>query len=235
MEDCSMDWRAILQSLLSRAAWEVLLIIGGGTIIAAIKAKWPDYAPRILYGIAGATCIAVLLFTLSGRAILSNPPTETTFDNIESNLRTWCDNFGLAVQKQPENADLYFSYLVSPYPNSHILVSRTKQHGQFLSFRQRLTLPPDDYSALARLSKEQHESVINQMSLELARARVGFWSFKDDKDKANTNEFLMDIEDLVPITSSFTDYTLMKELLDVESFGVAASDAARISIRSYGR
>jgi hypothetical protein len=170
-----MDWKAIFQSIFSRAVWELLLIIGGGAVIGIIKNKWPDYAPRVLYGAAGSACVAVLLFTLTGRAILSNPlPPETTPDNIQDNVKLWSENLGLAFIKA-SIPDSYFAYTITTSNGIQIQVMRsTKEKTLYLEMIATLALSPDNQATLGTLTKDQIASFTDEIAVELNKSRVGF-------------------------------------------------------------
>lgn len=168
-----MDWKAIFQSLFSRAIWEIVLIIGGGAVIGTIKAKWPNYAPRVLYGISGATCVAVLLFTLTGRAILSSPlPPDSTPENVEANVKLWSENLELPFAKTTV-ADSYFAYSITTRTGTPIVVTRaTKEKTSYLQFVSTITFAPEHQAVLGTLTKEQVDTVMQEISLELSRTRV---------------------------------------------------------------
>jgi hypothetical protein len=125
-----MDWYAILQSLFSRALWEIILIVGGGTVIGIVKARWPDYAPRVLYGVAGAACIAIILFTLTGHAILSKYQPEITQDNAEVIIKQWADSLGMGVSRPREGPSLvntvFFYDAVALHKGTQVMVARAK-------------------------------------------------------------------------------------------------------------
>lgn len=169
-----MDWKAVFQSIFSRAVWEIILIVGGGAVIGVVKAKWPNYAPRVLYGAAGAACIAALLFTMTGRAILSSPPPpETTPDNIEANVKVWSENFGIAFTKA-SIADTYFAFMLTTRSGLPVQVARmTREKPAYLQFATTLTFAPEHQAVLGTLTKDQIDTVMQEIALELAKTRVG--------------------------------------------------------------
>jgi hypothetical protein len=168
-----MDWKTIFQSLFSRALWEMILIAGGGAMFGLLKAKWPNYAPRVLYGVSGAACVAVLLFTLTGRAILSSPiPAQSTPDNIEANVKLWSENLGLPFAKS-SMPDSYFAYSITTRGGTPITVGRpTKEKTGYLQFVSTISFSPEHQAVLGTLTKEQVDTVMQELSQELARTRV---------------------------------------------------------------
>ncbi len=170
-----MDWKAIGQSLFSRALWEIIIIIGGGALIGVLKAKWPSYAPRAIYVVAGAACTAIILFTLTGRAILSNPlPPETGPDNIEENVKLWSEDLGLAFTKA-NIPDTHFAYSITTGNGIAIQVMRSKKEKPFyLQMITTLLLSPANQATLTTLTKDQIDSFTDELSVELNKGRVGF-------------------------------------------------------------
>jgi len=88
-----MDW--LWHNLFSTFIWEMILVIGGAAALGYLKRKVPDHAPTIAYGVFGATCVAILLFTITGRGLLSKRLPEITAENLEENIKTWTENNGL--------------------------------------------------------------------------------------------------------------------------------------------
>ncbi|HEY6764222.1 MAG TPA: DUF2299 family protein [Candidatus Sulfotelmatobacter sp.] len=166
-----MDW--LVQSLTSRVVWEVILLIGGGSILGIVKAKWPRLAPYFLYGFAGATCVAIILFTLTGHAILSKSQPETTTENIEENIRKWADEAGIGVTKVPAQ-DSYFGYVLRLNSGNPVSVYRPRQAPGFLQIQAGLALAPEHMAMLNKLSKPQADEAIEEITMELNRDRIGY-------------------------------------------------------------
>src|SRR5262245_60128793 len=105
-----------LQNILSSAAWDIVMALVGGISLATLRVKWPSIAAPVMYGFAGTTIVAVLIFALTGHAILVPHEIEITPDNVEASVREWADEFGLGVTK-------------SVLPNSFWALTTTLRNG----------------------------------------------------------------------------------------------------------
>src|SRR6267378_7141763 len=84
--------------LFGNLLWDFVLAIGVAAMIAWLKRKREAWAAPALYGVVGFVAVFVLAFTLVGRPLLSNRRPETTPENIEANIKTWGETFGLAIR-----------------------------------------------------------------------------------------------------------------------------------------
>jgi hypothetical protein len=146
------DW--LLQSLVSRVVWEMALIVGGAAVLAYLREKVPQKSSQVLYGLVGATMLSVLLFTFTGRAVLSKDRPETAVDNVEQNIRTWLDTFKLGEQKQSHDAS-YFTYAVTLGNGNHVIVARTKGRDHYITFTASVTVSPEHASLLAKMDTNE--------------------------------------------------------------------------------
>src|SRR5579859_886880 len=173
-----MDWNWLWQNLFSNVVWEILLVIGGATLLGYVKSKVPDHAPTIAYAVFGATCVAILLFTITGRGIISKRPPEVTAENIEENIKKWTENNGLSIAKVSssvlagQNAD--FGFMVTLDSKNQILVFRGKEKSSFIQIQSQLMLSPEHLAILNKLTKEQADDAIEEVTLEMNRARIGY-------------------------------------------------------------
>jgi len=168
-----MDWKALFKgvvpSMVSRAIWW-LLVLAAGAALGIIKLHWPSLADPMLYGLAGAACVAFLYFAATGRALLARP--DTTPGNVEKNIRTWLDNFGLAVKKEVDPT-MYFRLTVTLVNGNPLLVARPKARDHYLTFQSNLTLSPEHQAMMERMSGAQTERVLEELALELGRLQIG--------------------------------------------------------------
>jgi hypothetical protein len=154
--------------------WEVLLVLGGAAILGYVKRKVPDHAPTIAYAVFGATCVAILIFTFTGHFILSRHQPETTPDNIEENIRTWGEALGLGLTKLPTTSDTYFNWGITLKNGNFVVVDRAKALPGYLQIQSQLVLSPENQAAYAKLTKQEVDDLTQEVSLELARSRMGY-------------------------------------------------------------
>jgi hypothetical protein len=167
-----MDWSAIWHGVLSNLVYGIL-ILGGGALLAYLRAKFPNYAGSALYGFIGAACVAVILFTFSGRGLFTSHPPEVTPDNVEESIKKWCDNEALGTVRMP-TPDAYFGLLITMSSGNQVLVYRGREKSGFLQMQVPLALSSEHLQMLSKLSKEQADDAMEDITLELNRARIGY-------------------------------------------------------------
>jgi hypothetical protein len=166
-----MDW--LLHALLSRLAWELILIGGGATGLAYVKAKAPTIAPYFLYGIAGATCIAILIFTFTGRPLNSNSPVEVTPENVEDNIKRWADNLGMSLERQNPTEEKFFFYIGRVHGGNAVEIFRAKEKLGYLQLAATINLSQQHRELLAKLPKPERNRLLNEVALEMSRQKMG--------------------------------------------------------------
>lgn len=166
-----MDWSLLWEGLLSHALY-ALLIFAGGAVLAAIKLKWPNYAEPARYGLIGAACVAVVLFALLGRGIISSPRPEITPNNIEQNLKLWADHLSVTLERQ-DISDRYFSYIARFHGGDPVEVFRVKDRPEYLQFVASIDFAPQHQAIFAALSKAQQDKVTQELTLTLNQLRMG--------------------------------------------------------------
>jgi len=168
----NLDW--LWQGLASTAVWEILLVLGGAAVLGYVKQKAPEHAPTLGYAALGALCVAILLFTFTGRPLLVQSQPTTTPDNVEEHIKKWADSLGLGVARDPSpSQDVFFGLVVTLKNGNAITVARTKAIPDYLQFQIQLNLSPDHQAIFSKLTKDQAKTVTEEVMLELARAKVG--------------------------------------------------------------
>jgi hypothetical protein len=165
------DW--LSQALVSQLAWEILCMLGMGALLTLLKRKWPEYANSVLFGLVGATCVAVLWFTFTGKAFLAKAQPETTPENIDANIRSWADALGIGIQRQPTTPQTYFTYLITLRNGTQIVVARPMTDPGRLQFTESIFATPLLKDMMAKLSNEQASTATVELELELARLNIG--------------------------------------------------------------
>ena len=168
-----MDW--LIQNLFSALVWEILLLLGVGAALGYLRAKWPTIAIPVLYGVAGAACVGILVFTFTGRGLVSKRSADVSPEHLEESIRKWADSAGLSVAKMPSvPQDVYFGLVVTLADGNPISVFRGKEKSNFIQMQCPLTLSQEHLAMLGKLTKEQADDAIEEVTLEMNRARIGF-------------------------------------------------------------
>lgn len=198
------DW--LLQAIMSQIAWEIVLMLGAGAILGFLKRKLPQYADVALYGFVGAACVAVMWFATTGRAMFYKEPLKTTTENIQSNVNGWLADYGVSVRKV-DDPEAYFNFETILHDGVGLNVIRPQNRGKYLSISTSLKIPPGLKTKIDKLPMTRKREITNQISLEMARAKVRFY--------INFPNVIV-ISDELPITDDMTDDTLLKGLDNVD-------------------
>ncbi len=149
------------------------------------------------------------------------PAGATEPANIEASLRQWLDNFQLASQRV-DDSQSDFTLLVTLGNKTPIYVRHLRKLDRYLTLQSLLTLSAEDKSAFEKLPVDQMELIIQQVHLEIARAKIG--CVIDLPLKSLT------LSRRVPITD-LTEAVLMEHIDEVD-FGVnIARDVVHLLIR----
>jgi hypothetical protein len=221
-----MGWKSFFQGLAQNLV-SAILVLGGGAVIAVLKATNSHWTGPVLYGFLGMAALSMLIFSLTGRPILSRKQPQTNLENIEANIRAWLDYFELAVQKQSD-PQLHFVYLVTCRSGVGVFVARPKSHGRYLAVISNLEVSKEHQEVLAALPKEKSGRILEETMLELARTGGGY-------NVATLPDGTMSkitIQLSVPITSSLTEDSFVQVLAKVESNTHVAREAVRLAIDS---
>ncbi len=161
-------WQGILTSIVATVLWAV-----GATMLTWIKHKWPKYGDLALYWVASAACLAVIVFATTGYRPFAKPRLQVTPENIESNVKLWSEDLGLAFTKG-NIPDTYFALSLTTRTGTPIQVTRaTKEKPSYLQFVTTLAFSPEHQAVMGTLTKDQIDTVMQEIALELAKTRVG--------------------------------------------------------------
>jgi len=187
-----MDFGGVFQGILSNAIYAVI-IIGGGVMLALFRKKWPEVAPTILYGVLGVTCIAILWFTFTGHGVFSKQPVRITPENAEENIRKWADSLGLGVTRASSPpSDAVFGLIVTTKGGIPVVIALMKEIPDYLQFSVQMALSEEHQAAFSKLTKEQGETVTEEVILELARGAIGNTILKPQAGPQMQTILLMD-------------------------------------------
>ena len=165
-----MDW--LWQGLLTNGLW-ALLLFGGGIVVAILRAKKQAWATPVLYGIGTVVCLAVIVFTFTGRPVFSKPLTEES--NIEEKIKDWSAHLGFALQPAAPAQEPSFAYrLIIPNGDNIIVVRDATSRPQYIQAQSSIVLTPEQSTALSKLTKDEQDAVTQEVQLELSRTTTSF-------------------------------------------------------------
>ena len=139
------------------------------TFLARYASPWTE---PVLYGLAAFAAVSVGILCLRQMGRLSKA--RTTFQNVEAQVRTWLNNFRVAVQNDP-SPEAYFRVIATMASGAKIIVGRPKgEFSDYIIFRSEITPTPQEQATIANLPDEEVERLLSEIRLELARATVGY-------------------------------------------------------------
>jgi hypothetical protein len=194
-----MDWLA--QALVSQLTWEIILMLGGGTLLGYLRKRLPEHASSIAYGIFGVTCVAVLLYTITGRGLMyRKPPESVTPENVEGNIKAWADHLAMSLERQPPEGDVFFSYVAHVRMADPVIIARAKEKPGYLQFAATLTASQEHQAILSKLNRHDYGKFLNDLSLELARLRMATGVvFRTDNRRGAEGNLVILLQKAVPI------------------------------------
>jgi hypothetical protein len=194
-----------LESVL--AAILIALIPGGVvTYLARIKSAWTG---PILHGLSAVALTVFIILAID--AIRRLPPKHLipNFKNIETCVRTWLDRFRVTVKNDPVPT-AYFRLLATVDSGTKMHIGRPREMGEYVVIRANLAPGQNDLELLEALPKEECNTMMLNLLLELARRNVGY------------SGLVLPAQDFhifkrVPITASLTEHEFVNALQEVES------------------
>jgi hypothetical protein len=214
-----MDW--LWQNLLSNWVWEVLML-AVGLLFAWLRHKNVQWLPVLVYGLTGCALTGVIGYTLTGRAILSQRAPVTTLENIEPNIRKWCDTFGLSVQTLPVTNAHFSVGIIIPMNGRKIMVARLKERDRYLQLQAEITANKEQQATMGKFSVEQNQRTNHEVNLELARSKLGFLIAGSGMDSPIRGVVLTKT---IPITENLSEAVFMSNIDEMDS-GIALADEA---------
>jgi hypothetical protein len=207
-----------------------LIVILGGLLFARLRSKHAEKAPIALYGIVGAACVAILIYTVMGREVFSfRQSVEITTDNLEEHVKLWANGLGLGVSSTAAIPDAYFADTVTLRNGIPVTVSRAKSRPRFLQFQSTLSIVPEHQVALAKLTVAEAGIVMQEILLELARSKINYEIAITQPLGTQPTLALQGIAILraVPITSNLSEGAFTQALDDVDA-GITIARAALV-------
>jgi hypothetical protein len=168
-----MDW--LWKNIFSSLVVELILVLGGAAVLGYVKRKLPEHATTLAYSLFGATCVAILIFTFTGRALFSDkPPDPVTPENLEQNVKAWAEHVGMNIgpAREPDSA---FAYTLSNPngPGDPVIVYRGKDKSSYLQFKALINVSAEHQAALSKMSQAEVNRIMEQLNLDIGRANIG--------------------------------------------------------------
>lgn len=169
------DWGfELLQAIFGHLLYDLLLAAGVAGLIAYLKSKQSIWVNPAVYGLSAFAAVLVISYVFVGHALLSKEQPLTTAENVENNIRVWADAFQLGVTKMPSQAEMDFGLVVTMKSGTPVEIRKMKNASAYLQIQCNLALSPDHQKVLAKLTEDQSAFVTEELSVELARSRMGF-------------------------------------------------------------
>jgi hypothetical protein len=166
-----MEWKSFRNNIVSNFVTAGLLG-GGGILLTLIRHAHPELATLILYGLAGAALIGVLLYVSRGRPLFSLRE-RVTSKNIEGCVKAWAEALGIGMtnpdQKLP---DVFFGLQITLKNGNPVAVMRLKLKPQNLQMQSHLIFSPEHQVAIAKLPVSTIDNLVNMLHFELSRAKI---------------------------------------------------------------
>lgn len=206
------------------ALWVITLLLAtlGSFMMAYLKATGSRLVSPILYGLATFALTLFIILVLRGMAALPRPQQEITPENVESNIRNWLDTFRLAAKKE-SNPEAYFIFVVTAPNGNPIVVTRTKALDRYITYQATLTVSPQHLEILDKLPEDQSTQLIRELTIELARSRIGFSIVGPGLKGIVLNKAL-------PITNNLTEGTFAQYLDEMDSGLILARETIVLAL-----
>lgn len=204
------SWREWGKSIGQNALFTVLwALIPGGlvTYLAHVGSVWTIPA---LKGLGAAVMAVGIIFGTKAMSRLPPRRLMPSTENIESCVRTWLDNYRVAVKNNPK-PEAFFYFFITLDSGDQLIVSRIKNdYPEYVHIVAHLAATEDERKIIDQFSEYEKNQLLLNMKLELARAKVGYGGLVDPS--ASFHLFRR-----VPIHHNLTEYTFMAMIAEVEA------------------
>lgn len=176
---------------------------GGAAVLGYLRKKAPENAPVVAYALFGAACIAILIFVITGRSLISKQPLdEVTGDNLEDHIKTWADHLALSLERQPPSEGKFFDYIARIHNADPVEICRVKEKPGYLQFIASIALGPQHQTVLAKMSKKESIKFVDELGLELSRVKMGSSiAFASDPKGGNLTQITTILQKAIPVSN----------------------------------
>ena len=201
-----------------------------------VKSKWPQYGDKVLYFLVCASCLFILVYVFTGFVPFRKAQNRVTIDNIESNIKQWCENFGMPFTKTIV-PDTYFAYNVTTRSGNPLIVSRlSKERQSYLQFGATVTFSPERRAAVNTMTKDELDELISEVTLQLTTLRMGvvIATLTTPQTGNNVGQTVIGLQKAVPI-NDLNEPDFGAALDDIESGINMSKSAVSLGIRRIMR
>jgi len=206
----SNTWKTWAASIGQSFLFTILLALVPGAFVAYLSHIQSVWTIPVLMGLGAALMVSLIFGVV--KAISHLPPKRImpNAQNIERCVRSWLDNYKVAVRLDPA-PDAHFRLRVTLDSNSHLTIIRSKtdypEYVQIISF---MGIRGDDKKLLEQFSEDERTQFFLDVKLELARAKSGYSGLVDPPE--NFQLFRR-----VPIHHNLTEFAFMVTVFEVEA------------------
>jgi hypothetical protein len=202
-----------------------VLGIIGMKILEKYRAEW---ARAVIYGLGAAALFMVIFVGARGITFLSaipKQPLPITIDTVESNVRSWLEDFNLSVRKV-NDVGTFFRFDVQLRDGRGITVRRTKDRDKYILLGADVVFSDTQKFEVSNLSKDQRFTIEHDLNLELARLNVQF--------EAAPIPNRVVVETGLPITNSLNEDEVIRAVLTIANAVIVADETVLIDLHHFG-
>jgi hypothetical protein len=177
-------------NLIQNLIWAILTALGAAAL-PLIKTHWHSWSEPTLYALLGASWVAVVYTTLTGKRPFSGP--GTTPRNVERRVKSWLDKYGFGM-KSVRDDSAYFNIEVTFANGKHVTVVRQKADSRYLGFVCVLRVEGEFLEKLTAMPEDAYNRTILEFTLELLRAKIAYV-------RKTEPSFQVELSRKVPITA----------------------------------
>ena len=184
--------------------------------------EWPN---RYILRIPAMLAISLTMVCLGYKVL---PPRQTTPENVEARIVSWCNRWGFSVEKR-FFPGFYFQYRVGlPISQFHVTVARPMTRSDYLQLENDLLVSKEDYATLSMLSEDKRKLVREEISLELAaKTNVGY-DFSPD-GPAPLQQIVL--QKVVQITAKVDENSFLEDVKEMDLASTVASRSMALAIQ----
>jgi hypothetical protein len=224
------------QEILAHGVYDAIGLVAG-LVLGYFRKKGASWPAIVAYGLGGATVMALLVFTLTGKPILFHePPPPTSLENVGDYISQWAKEYGLPVTTLPPNPDKYYFAMEVIRDNwNKFDIARFRFNDplkeRYLSLKSDLLLTPEQLAIEAKLSPDENLQIVEELVVEMAaKSDLGF----EFLPKGHMEMIRITRAEL--ISSALTEQVFAKMIEDMDRAVVLAHAAKELSFfRHYPR
>lgn len=213
-------WRGVISNAVY-AVLSVVIIAGVGIVVGWLRMIENSFATPALYFLGAASLTAITLFAIRMLINVPIPQTQITTDNIEQNVRTWCDTFKLGTQKESD-PDAIWAIIITLKDGRSIVVFRPKSQDRYMVLQSKITLSAEHAAKYKALSQGELDHFRSALVIEIARSGAAFeWRQND-----------INLMIRIPITSTLTEAEFIKHIEEISNATLVAIAAVNLQLES---